>query len=197
MPKRLILPPFTAAFVESADAKGRCWKMAGSSMRKPYSLHAGGRRSRPSLRPFASTMPVFLATATGQNCRRPLWATRPRGAAAAQAIRAGAKLVRREAPWIMPPAAHRSLLHLLRSHRGSAPVEPRVAVPVLHPASVTVHIKSAALVPDRESAIVEHERLANPETIPMSSLRGKGTSAWRPARNLTPSWRVPPTGVPW
>ncbi len=77
------------------------------------------------------------------------------------------------------------------------PVEPRVAVPVLHPASVTVHIKSAALVPDRESAIVEHERLANPETIPMSSLRGKGTSAWRPARNLTPSWRVPPTGVPW
>lgn len=25
-----MLPPFTAAFVESADAKGRCWKMAGA-----------------------------------------------------------------------------------------------------------------------------------------------------------------------
>ncbi|MNE71784.1 hypothetical protein D3C80_1676850 [compost metagenome] len=41
MPKRLMLPPLTAAFVESADAKGRCWKIAGSSMRSPWSRHAG------------------------------------------------------------------------------------------------------------------------------------------------------------
>jgi hypothetical protein len=35
IPKRLMLPPFTAAFVESAEAKGKCWKIAGSSIRKP------------------------------------------------------------------------------------------------------------------------------------------------------------------
>lgn len=41
MPNRLILPPFTAAFVLSAEAKGRCWKMAGASIRSPCSLHIG------------------------------------------------------------------------------------------------------------------------------------------------------------
>ena len=52
MPKRLMLPPFTAAFVLSADAKGRCWNIAGSSILRPWRRHAG--------RPWSSQI-AFIA----------------------------------------------------------------------------------------------------------------------------------------
>lgn len=41
------------------------------------------------------------------------------------------------------------------------PVEAWVPVPALYPAGIAVDVERAALVPDAEGAVVEHERLAH------------------------------------
>lgn len=200
IPKRLMLPPFTAAFVESAEASGNSWKIAGQACAARGVGTLAGRsrhRWRPSPRRCASTMgwcPDWIVARTANCYGRP---------DSSQALKTFKRLVQvpdRHTAQLLGPGCKQCIVRLLVTIDhvwDQRPVKARVPVPLFNPAGVAVYIEGSTFVPDREGAIVEDERLANVGDNANVVLSRKGTNACRPARKRAPSCRVPPTGVPW